>query len=49
MERKIFALHHEDDIIYLHGETIQEIQEKAENEIRARTWHTENCWSEEIL
>ena len=44
-----FAIHHKfNDVIYISGDTIQEIQKMAEREIKKRGWKEDDCWGEQI-
>lgn len=36
------------DYVIIEGETIEEIQEKAKQEMAYRGWEEENCWSENL-
>ena len=49
-----FKIHHEqrnalmsvEDTIVVYGQTVEECQQAAQDEMRKRGWVEENCWSE---
>ena len=45
----IFKIHNGwDDYLYIEGDTIEEVREKAEEETSKRGWKPEDLWSEEV-
>ena len=43
-----FKVHHNEEIITIEAETVEDIRRIAKKELFARLWNEDDCWSEEV-
>ncbi len=48
-----FIIHHDNelrgsDTLVLEGETVEDVQRQAAEELTLRHWNEDDCWSEEV-